>query len=90
MEELFDTEEMGTMEFEDKLHWYNAQKKWLKKREFWRAVIYALTRPEEYKPILLKKALDSKDLCDTILEEIADYGEENGFVSKPRNKKKGA
>ena len=82
MEELFDTEEMGTMEFKDKLRWYNAQKKWLKKREFWRAVIYALTRPEEYKPILLKKALDSKDLCDTMLEEIADYGEENGLHGK--------
>ena len=85
MEQLFDTEEMGTMEFEDKLHWYNAQKKWLKKREFWRAVIYALTRPDDFKPILLEKALKEKGLCETILEEIAVYGEENGFA--PRTKR---
>ena len=38
MENEFENE--GMM-FESRTHWYNAQKKFLKKREFWRAVIYA-------------------------------------------------
>ena len=75
------------MVFESRTHWYNTQKKWLKKREFWRAVIYALTRPEEYKPILLEKAQKEKELCETVLEEIADYGEDVGFIPKPRPRK---
>lgn len=89
MEDMFEAEEIGTMEFENKLHWYNTQKKWLKKKEFWRAVVYALTRPDDYKPILLEKALKEKDICETVLDEIADCGEELGFVPA-RQRKKGA
>ena len=88
MENWIETDTSDTLEFKDKSHWFNAQKKWLKKKEFWRAVIYALTRPDDYKPILLEKALKEKDLCEIVLREIADYGENAGFVSKPMQKEK--
>ena len=88
MEDIFETEEMETMDFEDKTHWFNSQKKWLKKREFWRAVIYALTRPDDYKPILLEKAEKEKELCETMLAEIKQYGEDVGFV-RPSHTTKG-
>lgn len=82
MKDIFDElDEPVEHVFEDKLHWYNAQKKWLKKKEFWRAVIYALTRPDDYKPILLEKAKQEKELCESVLADIKDYGENAGFVS---------
>lgn len=60
-------------EFANKQHWYNTQNKFLKKREFWRAVIYALTRPEPYKPILLEKAKHEKELVEIALKKISEY-----------------
>ena len=80
-----DIDSTETLEFESQTHWYNTQKKFNKKREFWRAVIYALTRPDDYKPILLEKALKEKAYCEMFLNEIADYGENVGWV-KPRTK----
>ena len=79
MENEFENEGMV---FESRTHWYNAQKKFLKKREFWRAVIYALTRPDEYKDGLLKKAEQEKELADIVLKEISEYGKEVGWTHK--------
>ena len=79
MENEFENEGMV---FESRTHWYNAQKKFLKKREFWRAVIYALTRPAEYKDILLKKAEQEKEYADIALKEISEYGKEVGWTHK--------
>ena len=84
LDTLFETLDNDTITAEDKLHWYNKQKRCLKKREFWRAVIYALTRPEEYKPILLKKAIEQKEICDTLLEKLEEYGVEVGYVRKSK------
>ena len=85
MKDIFDElDEPVEHVFEDKTHWFNSQKKWLKKREFWRAVIYALTRPDDYKPILLEKAEKEKELCETMLAEIKNYGEDVGFVRPNR------
>ena len=67
--------------FADKRHWYNTQKKYVKKREFWRAVIYALSRPEPYKPILLEKARHEKERVEIVLKEISEYRKQAGWFN---------
>lgn len=78
-------DELAPIEFENKLHWYNTQKRWTKKKEFWRAVVYALTRPDDYKPLLLEKALKEQEYAHAVLQDLEQYGKENGFIGKNKN-----